>query len=298
MPRPKLHLKFKGITPRTARAYKKEISRFFQYLTSERIPLPSDIAELDYLLAEFINSLYHEGDSLTQAGWLLSGLKRFIPRLRFRLPTAQQYYNNWLRDHVPFRAVPMPWLVVRAVASLAWRTGHYDVSIMLLLGFCFFLRTMEFITLPLSNIVVDLQTSQIVISLDRAKTSKQFQQSLVLRHRLLARIVSRALPRLSQRKHLWLASARDFRLCFTTLLNHFGLHSYNFSLYSIRRGGATHAYTQTRDLNYVTMQGRWKDSKTSRIYLDDARATLVKLSFAPPISHHLHSSAAFWSSFG
>ena len=298
MPRPKQHLKFKGITPKTARAYKKEISRFFVHLAAEGKDIPNSITELDYELAEFINSLYHEGDSLTQAGWLLSGFKRFVPRLKFRLPTAQQYYNNWLRDHVPHRAVPMPWLLTKALAAVAWRTGHYDISVLLLVGYCFFLRTMEFLTLPLANITVDPSSSQIVISLDRAKTSKQFQQSLVLRHRTLSMILSRALPRLRPRSRLWLGSARDFRNCFTALLCHFGLEDYKFSLYSIRRGGATHAYAQTRDLHYITLQGRWKDVKTSRIYLDDARATLIKLSFPPPITHHLHQSASFWENFG
>jgi site-specific recombinase XerD len=110
MPRPKLHPKFKGIAPKTARAYRKEIYRFFQYLSSEEVEIPSDVSLLDFLVSEYINVLYQEGDSISQAGWLLSGLKRFIPKLRFRLPTSQQYYNNWLRDHVPMRAVPMPWL--------------------------------------------------------------------------------------------------------------------------------------------------------------------------------------------
>lgn len=83
MPRARQHLKFKGITPKTARAYKKEIRRFFQFLSSEGVALPDDVAELDYQLAEFINALYHEG------GWPLSGFKRFLPRLKFKLPTAQ-----------------------------------------------------------------------------------------------------------------------------------------------------------------------------------------------------------------
>ena len=76
----------------TARSYKKEIHRFFQFLKSEGVALPNDVSELDFQVAEFINALYHEG-----ARWPLSGLKRFLPRLKFRLPTAQQYYNSWLQ---------------------------------------------------------------------------------------------------------------------------------------------------------------------------------------------------------
>ena len=128
MPRARQHLKFKGITPKTARAYKKEIRRFFQFLSSEGVALPDDVAELDYQLAEFINALYHEGDTLTQAGWPLSGFKRFLPRLKFKLPTAQQYYNNWLRDHILFVQFQCPGLSLRR--WLVWLGG---LGIMMLL---------------------------------------------------------------------------------------------------------------------------------------------------------------------
>ena len=130
----------------------------------------------------------------------------------------------------PFRAVPIPWIVAKAMVGLAWRAGHHDVAVLILVGFCYFLRTMEFVTLPVANVVVDLATSQIVVSLDRAKTSEQYQQSLLLRHRTLARILSHALPRLSGRQRLWAASARDFRKCFTCLVEHLGLQDGFFAL--------------------------------------------------------------------
>ena len=212
--------------------------------------------------------MFQEGDSLSQAGWLLSGLKRFLPRLRFQLPTAQQYYQNWLRDHVPHRAVPMPWLVAKALASAAWANGHIDLSVLILLGFAFFLRSMEMITLRAENITVDERSHQIVLTLVETKTSKQFQQSLVLRHGGLVKIIAAARSRLPLDGPIWQYSPHLFRQSFSTLLNHFHLTSFNFSLYSLRRGGATHSYTQSRDLNAVAIQGRWKDLRTARIYLD------------------------------
>ena len=191
----------------------------------------------------------------------------------------------------------MPWIVAKAMAGLAFQLGHYDVAALLLVGFCFFLRSMEFLTLPIHNVVVNTTTGQVVITLEKTKTSKQFQQSLVLRHSGLARILQRCLQHLPNQGPIWTATPRVFRDWFTRLLEHFSLHSFGFSLYSIRRGGATHFYTATRDLHYVTLQGRWKDVRTARIYLDDARATLIKLSFPPPVSHHLATNASFFTSF-
>jgi hypothetical protein len=93
----------------------------------------------------------------------------------------------------------MPWLVAKALASFAWKLGHYDLAAVILTGFCFFLRSMEFLPLPAQNVVVDPHTSQIVVTLEKTKTSKQFQQSLALRHRGLARLLTQALPRLLER---------------------------------------------------------------------------------------------------
>ena len=140
---PKLHLKFKGITPKTSQLYRKEVNRFFTYVTVELGHIPTAVIELDECMAEFINMLYQEGESVSHAGWLLSGFKRFLPTLRRDLVTAQQYYNNWIRDHVPVRAVPMPWNVAKTVAAVAYSEGHYDLALLLILGFAFYLRTME-----------------------------------------------------------------------------------------------------------------------------------------------------------
>lgn len=36
-------------------------------------------------------------------------------------------------------------------------------------------------------------------------------------------------------------------------------------------------YLRSNNLEAVMIQGRWKDSATARFYLDDARATLVRM---------------------
>lgn len=51
-------------------------------------------SEVDAAVAHYVNTLYQEGDSLAQAGHFLSGLKRFLPHLRLRLPTSSQNFRN------------------------------------------------------------------------------------------------------------------------------------------------------------------------------------------------------------
>ena len=64
------------------------------------------MVELDEELAEYVNHLYQEGDSVSLAGWTLSGLTRFYPRCRPHLLTSQFYLRNWQRVHMPQRTNP------------------------------------------------------------------------------------------------------------------------------------------------------------------------------------------------
>ena len=72
-----------------------------------------------------------------------------------------------------------------------------------------------------------------------------------------------------------------FRTCFTAICNFFDLNRLELVPYSLRRGGATFFYTQTSSLDSVMIRGRWKDQSTARIYLGDARATLVRMAIPP-----------------
>ena len=262
---PKLHLRFKGITPKTVALYRREVQRFLDYATAELGRLPINVVELDECMGEFINELYQEGEAVSHAGWLLSGFKRFLPSLRRDLVTAQQYYNNWVRDHVPFRAVPMPWGVAKTLAAAAYEGAHHDLSLLLLLGYAFYLRTMELVTLKTTDVHVDRRSDTIILTLAKTKTARNHQQTVALQHSGLAKIVVHLLAHLAPGP-LWHFSPRGFRLCFNAIIGHCHANSCGFTVYSLRRGGATHAYVCSRSLDLVIIQGRWRDQRTARIY--------------------------------
>ena len=91
-----------GAQKRTVQLYRREVSLFFEYLEFMRLPLPSSYPLLDQRVADYINHLFQEGESISKAGWLLSGLRRFYPRVRKELCLAQQWYTNWAREHTPW----------------------------------------------------------------------------------------------------------------------------------------------------------------------------------------------------
>ena len=268
------HLKYLGVQQRTIQLYKREVSLFFEYLALHGLQLPRNFGALDLLVGEYINHLFQEGEAISKAGWLLSGLRRFMPRLRRELCVSQQWYTNWTREHTPVRATPLPWVLVRAMAGLCFREAWYHLGVSLLVGFSFFLRTQELLSLQWADVECNQQSGTIVLRLSNTKTSKQHLQALSLTHPGLLRLVLRAKSHATS-PFLWPWSITHFRTCFQSLTSFFEVSHHHFVLYSLRRGGATHFYQQMQSLDFVMIQGRWKDQKTCRLYLDDARAMLV-----------------------
>ena len=53
--------------------------------------------------------------------------------------------------------------------------------------------------------------------------------------------------------------------------------SAHYRWYSIRRGGATHAFRESGNLASVMIKGRWSEQRTARVYLNDGLSRLAEL---------------------
>ena len=281
MPRGPKHLRDVGIAGRTIHLYKREVSFFLDHLVACGFGMPQTFFELESQLAECINVLYQEGESISKPGWVLSGLKRLYPRSRKELQTEQQWYTNWTREHTPQRATPITWNIVQAFIGLCVQEHWYSLGLTLLLSFVFFLRIGEIMTLSCSDITLDHTSLSVVLRLGFTKSSKQFQQFVAHSDQYFYLFASFFLSQLSGNVRVWPYSLTYFRTCFTGLADFFELFSLYLVPYSLRRGGATHFYGVHKALDFVMIQGRWKDQRTARQYLDDARATLITLQVSP-----------------
>ena len=271
------HLRELGIASRTLRIYKREVSLFLSYLDACSIPYPASYHTLDLVLAEYINSLFQEGEPLSRAGWVLSGMKRLFPRCRKELQTSQQWFTNWTRSRVPQRATPIIWNMVQGLAGLCLEQQWYSLTLTLLLTFVFFLRVGEALNLTFDDLALDPTSKSVVLNLGYTKASKQFQQFLAHSDENFFVLISFLVSKLGFTGEVWPYSLSYFRTCFSGLCNFFDLASLHLVPYSLRRGGATHFYGTQKALDFVMIQGMWKDQRTARQYLDDARATLISL---------------------
>eukprot|EP00438_Fugacium_kawagutii_P035175 Skav225826 [mRNA] locus=scaffold2516:55037:59475:- [translate_table: standard] len=271
------HLKYLGISARTLTLYEHEVSQFLSHLALDGRKLPRSYRRLDQAVADYLNLLYQEGETLTKAGWLLSGLKRLYPRLRSELAIAQQWYRNWSRHHTPDRATPLTWEIVQGFVGLSLFQHWHSLAIIFLVGFTFFLRTQELLSLRSSDFLVDTQDGSTVLRIATSKTSRGAQQSLAIHDPGLADLLQFLLSKVPPSTRLWSFSLSHFRATFVAFCKFFEVQDHHFVPYSLRRGGATAFYLRSNNLESVMVQGRWKDAATARIYLDDARATLVRM---------------------
>eukprot|EP00438_Fugacium_kawagutii_P015911 Skav211119 [mRNA] locus=scaffold2659:123518:130322:- [translate_table: standard] len=275
------HLKYAGISARTLALYEHEVSQFLFHLEMEGRRPPRSYRRLDLAVANYINHLYQEGETLTKAGWLLSGMRRLYPRMRRELAIAQQWYNNWARQHAPARAVPLTWQLTQGFVALAIQQKWYNLALLFLIGFTFFLRTQELLALEPADFLIDPEDGSLILRIASSKTSRGAQPSLALHDQKLALLVRWLLTKVPLDCRLWQFSTSHFRNVFRAFCSFFDVGTWGFVPYSLRRGGATAFYMRTNSLDTVMIQGRWRDATTARIYLDDARATLVRMRLSP-----------------
>ena len=123
--------------------YQAQLRLFFLHLDHHDLHLPSAFRDLDKIVAEYIDAMFQNGEPIGYAGDLLSGLSRWIPGSRGRLPTARLWFKNWNREVVRKRALPIPVTFLKGLAGLALAVKRVDLSALLLAGFLCMLRPSE-----------------------------------------------------------------------------------------------------------------------------------------------------------
>ena len=171
------HPKFLGTTDKTRRSYSKAVQLFFKFLKAWKGSCPFAARGLDEALGEFINHRFQGGETVSLAGWTLSGLMPFIPRSRGRFPQRHKYFRNWQRVHLPQCTSRLPWLAARAMAA-AFQVQRPDLALLVLRGFAFFLHTTELVLLDANRINLSPRQGIVVAAIVNAKTSKGLQQSV------------------------------------------------------------------------------------------------------------------------
>ena len=274
----KRHLRFAGLQSRTLTAYRAAIERYMDYATENSIQCHR-ARHLDESLAEYLNTCYQEGEPLAYAGHLLSGLKRFHPNLRLKLPIASQFYRNWQRCHTPQRAVPLSWHATQALIGVALEAGCESLALLWFLGFVCLLRTSEMTGLKRCHILLHDHFAVSVI-IQFSKTSRGNAQVVSFCDQNLFSLAQRVKQAGSSQSLIWPHSVQSFRSVFQGCLNVLRFPPAFYLPYSLRRGGATWWFQSTRSLDETVHRGRWACQKTAKIYVDDGLLVLAQLAWS------------------
>ena len=180
------------------------------------------------------------------------------------------------------------------MAAAAFQVHRPDFAFLILLGFAFFLRTMELVLLEANHINHFPRQGMVGAAIVNAKTSKGLQQSVSLCDRRLVEVLCWIWEKEQFSGPILDGVPTCFRPSFAALVKMIHLPPANFLPYSLRRGGATEFYQRTQSLGKTMIQGRWKDATTARTYIDDARAHLVQLCLPSATLAHQSALAKFW----
>ena len=241
---------------RTRCLYNNAVAAFSTLHRDEGQPPSPDKDGLDAQLCEHLEWLWHEGARVGWAGDAISGWQFFLQKKR-SFPAAWELLRTWKREELPLQAPPLTGPIVFALVAtaLAWKLT--DVAVLTAIGYCGFLRTMEVPTLQRHQITA--HGSCILLTLPISRTGKRTgeTQSVIIDDPMLISTANRLLCLLNPSNYLLQRSSHSFRTNFAALLIALELGSFDFTPYSLRRGGAAAHWMLHRNMDSTIEKDRW-----------------------------------------
>ena len=265
------------VQPKTKERYSKAVERFYQYLRDNEIILPQQRSGLDFIVSEYLEFLWSDGEGRSLASDTLAGLQDRDPHLKGHLASSWRLLKTWMANEIPCRAPPLSELALQTLAGHALFQGQPVFCLSLLVAFYGLLRTGEVLGLRNKDISQTGPSSVAVISLGLTKGGKRAgaAESVTIAE-------EETLRRLWQWKQ---ASSPGSSLCapphkwrkmFNDTISSLGLTDFQYRPYSLRRGGATFYFQRHGQLDRLLIQGRWQSAKTARLYINSGLATLAE----------------------
>ena len=280
--RSKFNLDDAALTEQTQTRYYNALRKMVKYVERS-----TSADHLDDLLCDWIRKMWKTGEPLLTIGDGLSALHFFQPWTRRKTPHAWKLFAVWRKIEVPSRAPPLTWTLVQSMAAYEWHADHFEMAVLLLTAFHCLLRTGEILSLTAGDISLGESTG--VLSLKGTKSGLRNNADEAIS--ITSGIVLEFLRVLVEsRRHLntcalplWSGTAAEFRSRFKFLCELMGLERHQFRPYSLRRGGATAVFQETRSMETALIRGRWESSRVARLYISDG------LSYIPSIVMSEHT---------
>ena len=283
----------------TQKRYQAQLARFRLTLHTIQVEFSPHDVDFDESVAErYVQHLYEAGRPRSWASDFLCGIQDAYPRLRGCLRHAWRSLTAWEICEPALRAPPLPRSVLAALCGLAVAQGRHDLMVFFLLGFHCYLRPSELLNLCPTDIAIHSDLSG-VIALENTKTSRRkralehvdIEDPVVALLVLLLKQQPRATTRIFDFNY---ATVRAY---FRDFMGQLGISVHGFRLYSLRRGGAAWDFRNTGSIDRSLHRGRWGSYRAASLYLTDAKASAVRLSFEADVVVLLRQYEARFASY-
>ncbi len=283
------------VTTRTAKKYDDAVRRFFTFMRTEKLSLPSLFTGFDDVICQYIEMCWHEGEGRSLISSTLAGLQHFCPALRHHLPCSWRLVSAWQRHELPSRAAPFTRNVVLALSGKALRDGDATLSVGLLVAFEGMLRTGELFNLTCKDCVVADDHCSVILSLGLTKggARRGAAESVVLYDRMVVDFVRARLLKGKPGDKFMNMSPASFRQKFNNLCSSLDLQDIGYRPYSLRRGGTTHHFQCHASMSSTCVRGRWGSEKSARIYINEGLAALAATRQTPKAQKLCSSALTF-----
>ena len=190
----------------------------------------------------------------------------------------------------------MPENVALALAMHALQQGDASFAATILIGYYAFLRTGEVLKLKNGQCNVD-RAGNIILALGMSKSGKrrgELEYGLV-EAGPVAVLVQCFLATRRPSDNVADSDEWIWRSKFDRYLHELGLTELGLRPYSLRRGGATHAFVLGETLTKVCVRGRWAQEATARIYIQEAVQLLQAFAIPAGCLARVNALAAAWN---
>ena len=273
------------VKPITTERYHQMFQQFLSFTNLTKARRHADPNVVDPVLADFIESLWCDGEPKSYANYAVAAVQFYVPECKRHLTRSWKLVSTWNKIEMPARVVPISAEVLLAIAGVFQKWQWRRLSLMLVVAYSTFLRTGEIFRIRRENVVLGHHGHPAVIFLQDTKTAqrKQILWEKVLVKEPLALLCLEALCEDWPKPQLLIQeSIFQFRKIWKDSIEALQLTQWKILPYSIRRGGATSAYKRGMSFEELMQQGRWSNVATARIYLDEGLQEMQSFSLKPP----------------
>ena len=266
----------------TLRRYETGVWEFFRWLEEEGRDIPFDLCQLDEELALYIEYLWGTGEPRSYASHTLCGIQHLCPQVKRHIPESWRLYGAWYRHEEPARAWPFDVLEAKALCQVALDGGDHPLAFLFWLGFICYLRPAEGVLRTFNDFTFSDDGKALLIDLGFTKSGKRRgeKEQIICRDPYALVLFAYLQEGRRPEEPIFPEGMGAYRYRFNVYLASLGLGIFPYKPYSLRRGGATYAFTQSLNYHILMSTGRWANLRTVKLYVDEARILLANRAFS------------------